>query len=125
MAAPKHHVLDIYNVHLHRVTERRDVKNIRRRLPFLDKTLADASAACQFATHSKTKGEPFLPHLVFWIDLKQNVDRLDLIDSAAHEAAHGASEILEWVGHDARGDEPNAYLVGWLTRWLIADLLDP
>jgi hypothetical protein len=114
------HVLDVYGVHLHLATNRRDWATLRRRFDFLPKS-PDAIGLTQFAIWHPKRGGPHVPHLVIWIDIA-NLEPIDLVDTAAHEAAHGAGQILQYLGHDFRGedgtDEPHAYLVGWLTRWI-------
>lgn len=116
--AVKHHVLDIYGVHLHLATTRRDWATLRRKLTFMGaapKSLGQAAFACW---EPKGAGKS-VPHLVLWINLADHAgDLLELLNTCAHEAAHGTSGILEWAGHDKAGDEPHAYLVGWLTRWI-------
>lgn len=114
------HTLDIYGVQLHLATDRRDWAALRRRLPYLQKT-PDSLGISHFATWHPADGAPPVPHLAIWINAA-HLELHDLIDTAAHEAAHGASQILHWTGHDFRGidgtDEPHAYLVGWLTAWI-------
>lgn len=113
-----HHVLDIYGVHVHLVTNRRDWATLRRRLTFMGDaptSLGQATFACW---EPKGAGKS-VPHLVLWINVTDHQgDHLELVDTCAHEATHGVSGIFDWVGHDKAGDEPSAYLTGWLTRWL-------
>lgn len=117
-----HHTLDIYDVELHLVTNRRDWTALRRKLDFMDKA-PESAGLSQFATFHPKDGGLTVPHLVLWIDLKQNREHLDLIDTCAHEASHAAGQLFEYIGHDHRGsDEPSAYLVGWLTRWILTNL---
>ena len=112
------HVLDIYGVHLHLATTKPEWKKLRRTLTWLDKT-PDYMGLTSFAVWEpkKTKG-PSVPHLVVWVDVERH-EPFDLVDTIAHEASHGAGRILSWVGHNFDGtDEPHAYLVGWLSRWI-------
>lgn len=119
MTGPTSHRLDIYGADLHLATDRRQWATLRRRLAFLDKEAPKSAGISQFATwHPKGPGLT-QPVLVFWVDLANHPDTLDLVDTVAHEASHAASQLLDWVGHDVKGtDEPHAYLVGWLARWL-------
>jgi hypothetical protein len=115
-----HHTLDIYGAELHLVTTKRDWSTLRRKLSFMDKGAPESAGLAQFATFHPKGGGITVPHLVLWLDLASHRTRLDLIDTAAHEASHAAGQLLEHIGHDIRGtDEPHAYLVGWLTRWML------
>lgn len=118
--AVKRHTLDIYDTELYLVTNRRDWATLRRRLSFLDKVPESAGLA-SFATWQPKGGGITISHLVLWIDkAAHHEDDLDLINTAAHEASHGVGQLFEWIGHEVKGtDEPSAYLVGWLTRWII------
>lgn len=112
------HVLDIYGVHLHLATTKREWATLRRRLTFLDKTPTTLGLA-SFACWEPRGAGKSVPHLVVWINVADHEgDQLELIDTCAHEAAHGVSGIFDWVGHNQAGDEPHAYLIGWLTRWI-------
>ncbi|KAB2806985.1 hypothetical protein F9L07_28545 [Pimelobacter simplex] len=112
------HQLDIYGVHLHLATDRRQWSTLRRKLTFLDKTV-DHLGLTTFATWVPNKPGASIPYLVFWIDLAAHATDADLINTLAHEASHGAGQVLDWVSHKVPGtDEPHAYLVGWLTEWL-------
>jgi hypothetical protein len=115
-----HHTLDVYGAELHLATTKRDWATLRRRLDFLDKAAPAAAGFAQFATfHPKGTGL-VVPHLVLFVDVKAHATQLELIDTCAHEASHAAGQLLDHIGHDIRGtDEPHAYLVGWLTRWLV------
>lgn len=91
--AARHHVLDIYG----------------------PTSMGLATFACW---EPKGAGKA-VPHLVLWIDVANHADdHLELVDTCAHEATRGASNILDWIGHHKAGDEPHAYLIGWLTRWM-------
>ena len=117
--AVAHHTLDIYGVELHLATTKRDWSTLRRKLTFLNKTPESAGLA-HFALWEPKPPGISVPHVAFWIDCAAHSDSLELVDTCAHEAAHGANHILEHIGTDIRGsNEPHAYLVGWLTRWLV------
>ncbi len=117
--AIRRHTLDIYGTELYLVTNRRDWATLRRRLSFLDKAPDSAGRAC-FALFEPKSGGITTSHLAIWIDKAAHKTDLDIIDTAAHEASHGASDIFDWIGHETgASDEPCAYLVGWLTRWIV------
>lgn len=121
--SPKSHTLDIYGTELYLATDRRSWATLRRRCNFLDKTAQSAGFA-QFATWHPKDGSLTANIVVLWIDVKAHRSTLDLIDTAAHEASHAVSQILDYIGHEPKGtDEPSAYLVGWLTRWILDGLL--
>ena len=118
MSAARHHILDIYGVHLHLATTQREWSTLRRKQTWLVKKPNASGLAC-FATFHPKKPGPVVPHLALWVDVALCADPLELVEICSHEAAHGAAQILEWVGHEIKGsDEPSAYLVGWLTRWM-------
>jgi hypothetical protein len=61
-----------------------------------------------------------------WSTLRRRFDFLErddtdryLVGTCAHEASHAAGRILASIGHTVdETDEPHAYLVEWLARWL-------
>ena len=117
--AIKRHALDIYGTELYLATNRRDWATLRRRLDFLDKTPDAAGRSC-FATFVPNDGSVTQSHLALWIDAAAHRSDFELIETAAHEASHGTAQIFEWIDHEIKGsDEPSAYLVGWLTRWIV------
>jgi hypothetical protein len=114
------HTLDIYGTELYLVTTKRDWATLRRRLTFLEEPPRAAGQATFALWEPKGSGVTE-SHLVVWIDPSANDEDMDLIETAAHEATHGVQQIFEWIGHDVKGvDEPSAYLIGWLTRWIVA-----
>ena len=119
MSKPHTHQLDIYGVELSLATNKRQWSILRRRLSFVSKKAPQSVGLSHFACWEPKAGIP-VPVLVFWIDLAALAgDAAALVDTCAHEASHGANQILGWIGHDIRGtDEPHAYLTGWLTRWI-------
>jgi hypothetical protein len=119
------HLLDIYDVRINLATTARDWSSLRRKLTFLPDR-PNSLGSSSFAVWTPKKDGPPEPHLVLWLDMARLDDVADLVDTIAHEAAHGAGQILDWVGHDIRGiDEPHAYLVGWLTRWMYTTVTQP
>ena len=115
------HTLDIYGVDLHLATTKREWNKLRKRLTYLE-GVPDSAGLTHFATWEPTDRTHAIPVVTFWIRDEVTSDSLQLIETCAHEAAHAATHILGWVGHDVRGDdgkdEPSAYLAGWLTRWI-------
>ena len=117
--AVKRHTLDIYGTELYLATNRRDWATLRRRLTFLDKR-AESAGLASFATFVPNDGSVTQSHLAIWIDKAAHKTNLDLIETASHEALHGATALFDWIGHEVKAsDEPSAYLVGWLTRWIV------
>ncbi len=119
------HSLDIYGADLHLASNRRDWSTISRRLG-VDRSLSEATGGTVFVRWEPAGGGRAVPTLGFWISPDQSP--ADHVDTCAHEAAHAATLLLTYVGHDVRGtdgaDEPSAYLTGWLTRWLWENTAD-
>lgn len=115
----RHHVLDAYGCHLHVATDRRGWATLRRRLPGLvDGPAPESAGWTRFATWQPKSGIT-VPVVVVYINAAQHTEPVDLIDTAAHEAAHVVSALMEHIGHSISGvDEPSAYLTGWVTAWL-------
>ena len=108
-----------YGVQLHFASTKREWATLRRKLDFLCKT-PDSAGLTEWALWVPKGSGITTPHLAIYVDLAGHTDPLDLIETCAHEAAHGAGHVLDWIGHEYGGsDEPHAYLVGWLTRWLM------
>lgn len=113
------HTLDIYDAQLYLATDRRQWRAIRRRATFIDDQAPNSAGLAHFATWHPDDGGMTLPVLVLWVNLAQHRTLADLADTLAHEASHAASQLLHHVGHQPSAvDEPHAYLVGWLTRWM-------
>lgn len=122
MAGVVTHRLDVYGVDLYLATTKRQYATLRRKHAFLDP--ANSAGMSSFAVWEPKQG-PVQPILVVWLDPDALTgDELEQVEIIAHEATHGAAQILAWAGHDIRGsdrdgtDEPHAYLTGWLARWL-------
>lgn len=109
-----HHTLDVYGVELFAVSTRKDRRNLRKTVDFILKK-TDHAGLAEFAVWNPKRGAP-RQALVLWVNAKAHHDLGELVDTCAHEAHHGATRILEWVGVDDM--EASAYLSGWLTRWL-------
>lgn len=114
----RHHTLDVYGAELYCATTKREWAAMRRKMTWLDKTPESAGLA-SFAIW-KPKGPGLaVPTLVLWIDAEAHTDPAELVDTCAHEASHAVSQLMEYIGHTPVGtDEPSAYLVGWLAKWL-------
>lgn len=100
------HALDIYGVHIALATSKRDWKQLREGYDFMGRRPRTQGMA------TFHKG-----HLVLWVDVNCHESTGDLVDTIAHEAVHGARQILDWVEYHGC-DEPFAYLVGWLARFM-------
>lgn len=113
------HTLDIYGADLYLGTSAKDWKKLRKRGLPVDENAPEAAGLSQFATFHPDDGGLTKPVVILWLDLAAHRTVGDLVDTIAHEAAHAAGQLLEHVGHTPRGtDEPMAYLVGWLARWM-------
>lgn len=110
------HCLDIYDAELFLATTKAELAAVRKAVPFkVDKPRATGCA--WFKAVESDAG--YVPTFVFWIDGR--LSGPDLVELCAHEASHGAGQLLDHAGHSvAAVDEPHAYLVAWLTRWLWA-----
>lgn len=114
----RRHTLDIYGTEIQMATNRRDWATLRRQAPFAEAKPNSAGLAC-FAVFEPNDGSGITSHLAIWIDKAAHRSDLELIETCAHEAAHGVAQVFDWIGHEVKGsDEPSAYFVGWLTRWL-------
>lgn len=120
MSTATHH-LDIYGAELHLATTEREWKRLQKKLAYLQ-DVPNSAGLTHFAIWSPNDGSSPIPVVSFWIRHTLLTDSLQLIETCAHEAAHATTYILNWTGHDIRGDdghdEPSAYLTGWLTRWI-------
>lgn len=113
----RQHVLDVYDAELHlATTERQWAALVRRFEGALAAEDIASVGACAFTVDTS-----WTPHLVFWLHADLIGDNaLGMVTTCAHEAAHGAAMLLDHVGQSYDGkSEALAYLVGWLTRWLI------
>lgn len=125
MASYSEHSLDIYDAQLYFASTKRQWAALRRRATFIDAKAPDSAGLAHFATWHPNDGGMALPVVVLWINVAQHRTLADLADTLAHEATHAAGQLLDHIGHRLQGvDEPHAYLVGWLTRWMWQQL-DP
>jgi hypothetical protein len=112
------HVLDIYGAHLHVATNHEQWKALRGRVKKLPKQADSLGLTC--IRTMVTPDDRHIPVLAFYVDaLAHREDVVELVDTCAHEAAHGAGMLLDHIGQPYAGTpEHHAYLVGWLARWL-------
>ncbi|RNL66256.1 hypothetical protein EFK50_01115 [Nocardioides marmoriginsengisoli] len=123
MSRARHHLLDIYETYVYRTTTAKQWSKLRKLRPFLDEKAPGSAGFTQFVTWNPDGPGLVEPHIVVWINLKQHTSQGSLINTAAHEAAHAAGMLFEHLGHQIGShDEPHAYLVGWLTEWLLDGL---
>jgi len=116
-ARPAHHTVDVYGAEVYCATNARQWAWLRRRFDFVE-DLPTSAGQAQFAVWEPNSGLS-VPHLILWVDVAKHHGEGELIDSCAHEASHAASELFNHIGHTPTGtDEPTAYFVGWLTRWI-------
>lgn len=117
-----HTTVDLYATEAYVVWCHKARKRLRKRLPFMLKD-PGATGLTEFSVWHPKKGVRGLPraHLVVWVNVDHHETLPQLVDTIAHEATHGALRILEWVQVPVNGDssEAYAYLVGWLTRWML------
>lgn len=118
---PAHHVLDIYGAHLWlAVTPRQWAKLVDRFEGSIDEDDRDSIGATALILDSKSS----TPHIVVWLDVDRfGDDALGCVETTAHEATHVATLLLTHLRHTIRSiDEPHAYLVGWVTRWMLEQI---
>jgi hypothetical protein len=114
----RHHVLDVYDAELHLATTPRQWDALVRRF---DGGLEPDDCNGVGTTTLVLDREKYVPHLIVWIDAATIGDNaLGMVTTCAHEAAHVATMLLDHVRESYDGEsEALAYLVGWVTRWLI------
>lgn len=112
----RHHVLDVYGAELHlATTDRQWAKLVRRFNGGLEEDPDDRVGATALMVDDGRA------HLVMWLDAGTvGDDALGMVTLCAHEATHAAAMLLDHVRQPYDGEsEALAYLVGWLTGWLI------
>lgn len=115
----RHTTVDPYGVELHLATTERQWSALVSR--FGDGGLEDDHNNGIGATCLVLDRETYVAHLVVWLDADTiGDDALAMVTTCAHEAAHAAGMLLDHVREKYDGEsEAFAYLVGWVTRWLI------
>jgi len=58
-------------------------------------------------------------HISVWIDAAKHPSADALINTIAHEGYHAAAGLLEGLGQNLDESEAVAYLVDWITAWLV------
>lgn len=119
MSKPFDHFLEVYGLHLHLATDVKAWRKLNKRVSdSLHTKKPDASGLVEIGTFTTQRGM-HMPHVYIFINVGAHEDIEGLVDTIAHEASHAAGAIAEHIGHPiAPVDEPVAYLVGWITRWL-------
>lgn len=118
MTKPRHHVLDVYDAHLHVARDRKAYASLRRSFDWLPKK-AEAAGTTNSALWAPKEPGVAVFHVAFWIDrAAHGKDATALVNTCAHEAAHGAGRILEHISQTMADDEATSYLIGWITGWL-------
>jgi hypothetical protein len=111
MTKARSHLLDVYGTQLHVATTKAEWRRLCKQ--FTQITPADLEGRGYTALF----GQGGVVHLAFYVHAKMPAAKR--IETAAHEATHGAALLLEDLSAKYDGlSEPFAYLVGWLTRWL-------
>lgn len=87
-----HTSLDLYGFQIHLATTKADYRELRQQFRWLAKHNPDESGSCSFYVDIPKVGLP-TPHLVLWIDTNRITTEADLIETVAHEAAHGANHV--------------------------------
>lgn len=112
------HQLDIYGVWLHLALTRHEWATLRRRHAKLPPIASyglsslvqddDDAHLCLYVAADKLAGNP-----------------QGLTEILAHEAAHGAGMILDFIDQEYDGQsEAHAYLVGYLAAWMWGHVSD-
>ena len=116
------HVLDVYGTTLHLATTPKSLDKIRKQMPGAVEDIGAIGGTCTVLEHHDGGATTY--HVVFWVDFAaHDGDALRLVNTAAHEAAHGAGFLFDHIGQSYGGDsEAFAYLVGWLTEWIVSHL---
>lgn len=126
MPKPPHHTLDIYEVDLHLAWTPKMWDRILTDTGIPSGLLEGGPGSGARATTSfcNPDDHPHEPHLVFWFSEQHlRADSVQVMIDIAHEATHGAAMVLDHVGQEYDGEsEALAYLVGWLTGWVVRNL---
>lgn len=112
MASYAQRTLDIYNIDIYLARNKRQWGALRRKFDVSLPPMETAGATVEIAGNGQYD-------LAFYIDVPGHDEPYELINTCAHEAAHGALRIFEHIRQDPQDShEPFAYLTGWLTQWL-------
>ena len=113
MAAPRSHLLDVYDCWLHVAVTPKQWRRLADKYD-LDRDITSAGHLQLFID----TGANNQPHLAVWI--RPGSSGRALVDTIAHEATHAAAQLLDHVGQRAErhDSETLAYLIGWISGWL-------
>jgi hypothetical protein len=116
--------LEPYGAVAYMATDARAWKALARKFSFLDENPPQSAGRCVFTTVTPKGGGIPVPTCVLWVDPDMHAgNRGELVDTCAHEASHAAGDLFAHIGHRPKdGDEPMAYLIGCLTRFLYEGL---
>lgn len=112
MASYEHRVIDIYGIDIYLARDKRQWGALKRKF----KGLPSVDTSGVTAELVTTDG---IFQLAFYIDVAGHDEQYHLINTCAHEAAHGALYIFDHINQETQNShEPFAYLTGWLTQWI-------
>jgi len=58
-------------------------------------------------------------HMIVWVDVAKHTRADTLLNTITHEGYHAAAGLLEGLGQTLDESEAVAYLVDWITTWLV------
>jgi len=58
-------------------------------------------------------------HMIVWVDVAKHPRADTLVNTITHEGYHAAAGLLEGLGQSLDESEAVAYLVDWITTWLV------
>lgn len=121
------HLLDVYSVWLHVVTSPAAWARHADRIDSLPAEVPNSLGYTSSDIDAGGQGLAGQLHVSFYLDLPAHKGLLSaLVETVAHEAAHGAGMILDHYEETYTGtSEAHAYLVGWLAQWLWSAALPP
>lgn len=124
MTKPSTYTLELYRATLHVAVDDHGWELCRQDNPGLaDYSRGAPAGSTTFSLWLPAKRGPSSPHMWVYVDVAGHDDALEMVNTAAHEATHAGMDLLEHIEHHGRGaggDEPTAYLIGWLTMHIMA-----
>lgn len=122
---PVHHTLDIYGADLYLAWEPKQWKRLQRKTG-LGPKLPTSAGLCSSGVWVPNDGGIHEQVVTIWIDAAMHRSMPELVETCAHEATHAASRLFDHIGQEyTDASEAHAYLVGWLTRWLVKHIPPP
>jgi hypothetical protein len=119
--ATHHGRLDPYGIELHLATSVKSWRQLRRDLPELTAPKNPGGGGATVWTADRR--QPIdVGHCLVFINVKSYRRRggNDLAETCAHEAAHVVLFLFDHINTDpVHAHEPFAYMVGWVTTWLM------